>query len=142
MNRMQEQVREFHEKFGHPIGTKPGFGRPNLRSGLIIEEAVETSVGTVGTVETMHLLLTELKKLRESVPKAPDFVEAVDGVCDLLYVTFGAAIEFGLDIQPIFDEVHRSNMAKEGGATRPDGKTLKPPGWTPPRIAEMIAAQS
>ena len=106
MNRMQEQVREFHEKFGHPIGTKPGFGRPNLRSGLIIEEAVETSVGTVGTVETMHLLLAELKKLRESVPKAPDFVEAVDGVCDLLYVTFGAAIEFGLDIQPIFDEVH------------------------------------
>jgi predicted HAD superfamily Cof-like phosphohydrolase len=142
MNAMQRQVLEFHRKFGHPVGAKPGFGRPNLRSGLIIEEAVETSVGTVGTAETLRLLVDEVRKLQDSAPKAPDFVEAVDGICDLLYVTFGAAIEFGLDIEKVFDEVHRSNMAKVGGATRADGKTLKPPGWVAPRIAEKIAEQA
>lgn len=142
MNRMQEQVREFHEKFGHPIGTKPGFGRPELRAKLIIEEAIEAAVGIVGSVAVTALLQEAIFDFDKASPKEPDFVEAIDGIGDSLYVQFGAAIEFGVDMQPIFDEIHRSNMAKEGGATRPDGKTLKPPGWTPPRIAEMIAAQS
>jgi hypothetical protein len=52
----------------------------------------------------------------------------------------GTAVEFGIDIQPFFDEVHRTNMLKVGGTTREDGKTLKPPGWEPPRIREMLEA--
>ena len=142
MNRMQEQVREFHEKFGHPIGTKPRFQRPELRAKLIIEEAIEAAVGMIGSVAVTDLLEKEIFEFAKVPPKKPNFVEAIDGIGDSLYVQFGAAIEFGVNMEPIFDEIHRSNMAKEGGATRPDGKTLKPPGWTPPRIAEMIAAQS
>jgi predicted HAD superfamily Cof-like phosphohydrolase len=99
-------------------------------------------VGMVGMAEAMHILLGELKELREAPPKGPDFVEAIDGIGDSLYVQFGAAIEFGIDMQPIFDEIHRANMAKVGGATRADGKTLKPEGWVAPRIAEKIAEQA
>jgi predicted HAD superfamily Cof-like phosphohydrolase len=29
-------------------------------------------------------------------------------------------------------------MAKAGGPTRADGKKLKPEGWEPPRIKEML----
>ena len=141
VNRMQVQVREFHEKFGHPIGTAPGFQRPELRAKLIIEEAIEAAVGMVGSNAAALLVQEEQFKLTMGAPKAPNFVEAIDGIGDSLYVQFGAAIEFGVNMEPIFDEIHRSNMAKVGGATRPDGKTLKPEGWQPPRIAEMIAAQ-
>ena len=113
MNRFQKQVEEFHRKFGHVIGKTPAISRPELRVKLIKEEAKETC---------------------DAIERG-DLVEAVDGLCDLLYVTLGAAVEFGIDIEPIFDEVHRTNMLKEGGGTRSDGKTLKPPGWVAPDIA-------
>ena len=113
-NQMQIAVEQFHEKFGHVINHKPtiDLARPELRAKLIEEEAKETA----------------------DAIRANDLVEAIDGMCDLLYVVFGTAVEFGIDIQPFFDEVHLSNMAKVGGATREDGKTLKPPDWSPPKI--------
>jgi predicted HAD superfamily Cof-like phosphohydrolase len=119
MNRMQQQVEEFHRAFDHPIGETPAIRRPELRVDLIREEARETI---------------------EAIMRG-DLVEAADGLCDLLYVTIGAAIEFGLDLEPLFDEVHRANMTKIGGAKRADGKTLKPEGWKPPDIAGEIERQ-
>lgn len=140
-NPMQTQVQEFHEKFGHPIGTTPAFSRPELRAKLIIEEAIETAVGMIGSSATIDLLRTELFDLGIKAPKEPNLVEAIDGIGDSLYVQFGAAIEFGVDIQSVFDEIHRANMAKEGGATRPDGKTLKPAGWQAPAILDRLVDQ-
>lgn len=119
MNRMQEQVAEFHRELGHPSGDSPTIRRPGLRAELIREEAKET----VDAIE------------------AGDLVLAVDGLCDLMYVVLGAAVEFGIDLEPVFDEVHRSNLAKKGGTKRADGKTLKPPGWTPPDVAGEIEKQ-
>jgi len=119
MNRMQEQVAAFHQKFGHVIGTSPKISRPELRVSLIKEEAKETC----------------------DAIEAGDLVEAADGICDLLYVVIGTAVEFGIDIEPVFDEVHRSNMAKEGSATRADGKTLKPPGWRKPDVCSELVKQ-
>lgn len=138
-NVMQQAVEEFHRKFGHPIGERPAIQRPELRAKLILEEAIETAVGIIGSTAVAQLLRQALIDFAKEPPKQPDLVEVVDGACDLLYVTFGMGVEFGVDLQPFFDEVHRTNMAKEGGATRPDGKTLKPEGWQPPRIAEMLA---
>lgn len=116
---MQEQIQEFHRKFGHPIGTTPKFSRPELRVKLIKEET---------------------KEICEAL-EAGDMIGVADGIADLLYVAIGTAVEMGIDIEPIFNEVHRANMAKVGGATRADGKTLKPPGWTPPWIAEELEKQ-
>jgi len=118
MNKMQEQVAEFHRKFEHPTHDTPQWSRPEFRAELIHEEAKETC----------------------DALEAGDFVKAIDGMCDLLYVVFGTALEMGFDLQPFFDEVHRTNMLKEGGGKRADGKTLKPPGWEEPRIEEMIRA--
>lgn len=61
-----------------------------------------------------------------------------DALADLLYVTYGLAITYGIDIRPVFEEVHRTNMLKDGGATRADGKILKPEGWQPPDIAGVL----
>lgn len=120
MNKMQEQVEAFHRKFDHVIGTSPQISRPNLRVKLIRSEAKETC----------------------DAIEAGDLVEAIDGICDLLYVAIGTAVEFGIDLEPFFDEVHRSNMAKDGGGKDADGKSLKPPGWTPPDIKGELERQS
>jgi predicted HAD superfamily Cof-like phosphohydrolase len=118
-NPMQASVREWHEKFGVVVGDSVAIRRPSLRAELIREEAAET----VDAIER------------------GDLVEAIDGMCDLLYVVFGTAVEFGVNLAPFFDEVHRTNMLKVGGATRADGKILKPEGWERPHIAQLLAEQ-
>lgn len=116
MNDWQKMVRDFNVKFGATVGDTPAIRDPELRAALIEEEAKET-------IDAI---------------RAGDLVEAIDGICDLIYVAVGAAVAWGVNLEPFMAEVHRSNMAKEGGATRPDGKVLKPSGWQPPQIAELI----
>ena len=64
-----------------------------------------------------------------------DRLAMIDALCDLLYVTLGAAVEMGVELEPFFAEVHAANMKKVGGLIREDGKQLKPANWQPPDIA-------
>ena len=48
---------------------------------------------------------------------------------------------WGVDLDEIFAEVHRANLAKAGGPVRIDGKILKPEGWKPPRVRELLIKQ-
>ena len=118
MHPAQRQVREFHEAFelGAPGSLEAGSFPAELRIRLIEEEASEFAVAA----------------------RAGDVVGVLDALCDLLYVTYGAAVSLGVDIEPFFEEVHRSNMAKVGGTRRPDGKWLKPPDWQPPDLARIL----
>lgn len=134
MNRMQVQVLEFHRELGHKIGVRPAIGDPELRASLILEEARETVEALLGRKVTLMVA--------EERTSEPDLVASIDGICDLLYVLFGAAVTMGFDVEPFFDEVHRSNMAKAGGPVRDDGKRLKPEGWTPPDLAGVLAREA
>lgn len=66
-----------------------------------------------------------------------DLLGCIDALCDLLYVTYGAAVAMGIDLEPFFEEVQRANMEKTNGPKREDGKQLKPEGWQPPNHAEV-----
>ena len=83
------------------------------------------------------LIEEEAREFREAV-EASDAAEMVDALCDLLYVVYGAACQLGVDLDPFFREVHRTNMEKQNGYRRADGKWMKPAGWQPPRIAELL----
>ena len=147
MNDMQREVWKFHDKFGATIGHAPGLRDTRLAALLIMEEAVETCAamgydvkasidfgGELGnpasqtSKEDPAQTVVEFHKTFET----PDFIESIDGICDLIFVALGAAVRFGIDIEPFFNEVSRANLAKEGGTTRADGKVLKPTGWQPP----------
>lgn len=120
--RAQRLVRDFHEKFGLMAAQRPQFpdaATIELRQSLIEEETAE---------------------FRKACT-ARDLVEAADALADLLYVVHGAAVSFGIDLEPIFEEVHRTNMAKSGGPRRGDGKILKPAGWQPPQIRPLLEQQ-
>jgi hypothetical protein len=77
-----------------------------------------------------------------------DMIEVADGIVDDIYVLVGMAIELGLPLHALWNEVQRSNMAKavlqpDGSyrvVRRADGKILKPEGWTPPDIAGVLRA--
>lgn len=130
MHSVQRDVQDFHEALDILVGDTPAIRRPALRASLIMEEAVETVEAITGHTVEWHLT--------DERPATPDLVGAIDGLCDLLAVTYGAAVEFGIDLEPFWDEVHRSNMAKRGGPVREDGKRLKPLGWEPPDIAGLL----
>ncbi len=148
MSYEQEAVEDFHSKFGLRVGYSPQLADLELRAKLIMEEAVET-VAAMGfsvfaTMEqngkpgiAQHQRIASFHKSFDE----PDFAEVIDGLADVLYVVYGAAVTFGIDLGPFFEEVHRSNMAKDGGATRADGKILKPEGWRPPAIAKILDHQ-
>lgn len=112
-------VLEFHERFGVVVG-----GRPEIP-----DEAV------VALRE--KLIEEELGELKAALAEG-DLVETADALADLLYVVYGTAVSFGIDIRPIFDEVHRSNMTKVGGTRRADGKVLKPSTWEAPEIRRIL----
>lgn len=66
------------------------------------------------------------------------WAEAIDAMCDIEVVVHNTSNAMGIDLEPFFDVVHKSNMEKAGGPLREDGKRLKPPGWKPPPIEEML----
>jgi predicted HAD superfamily Cof-like phosphohydrolase len=120
----QRDVLAFHKAFDLYIG-KNGPLRPSdeavaLRTTLIREEAVEL-IQAIGN-GNLSVIAKE--------------------IADLIYVALGTAVSYGIDMGPIFEAVHRSNMAKIGGRKNENGKWIKPEGWTPPDLLAILAAQS
>lgn len=70
-----------------------------------------------------------------------NLAEFVDGAIDSIYVILWTLLKFNVPVQTCFDEVQRSNMAKlhaDGSYLKKDGKVVKPPGWTPPNLHEIL----
>lgn len=131
-NTMQNDVAVFHEKFGHPVGERID-NVPESRRAVRIELIRE---------EFMDELIPAME--------AGDLVETVDAAVDILYVTFGLLVEMGVDAQPLWDEVQRSNMSKLGadgnaiiaGPNDPDGifegRIKKGPHYFRPNLESVL----
>ena len=75
-----------------------------------------------------------------------NLTEFADGIVDSIYVLCQAAYMFDIPLKEAFLEVHRSNMCKVAAdgtiKRRADGKILKPEGWTPPNLWEVLHRHS
>lgn len=135
---METQVRWFMSAMKQTIGARigpPAIHDAELRARLILEEAVETVEAIVGTERAKRLIDGARDSLwrREFAPVAPNLVEAVDGICDLIFVALGSAIAFGVGpLTRYFNFVSDANMTKAHGPVDEHGKKLKPPGFIPP----------
>lgn len=142
MHATQLDVYNFHAAMLLPDGSGP-FTRAELRARLILEEALETIAGLGFEVQASDdiggypVLVAETTVSLRQVTEVNE-LEVIDGLCDLIYVAEGCAVEMGIDLEPHQDEVQRANMAKVGGPVREDGKRLKPEGWTPPDHAPIL----
>ncbi len=62
-------------------------------------------------------------------------------VSDVVYVAYGTALAYGVDLDAVVGEVHRANMTKLGLDGHPavrNGKVVKGPGFRPPDVAAVI----
>lgn len=124
MRKLMDDVAAFHRACDVPVVDRPQIpplARIQLRASLIKEEAKET-------IEAMCF---------------DDIYGIADGLADLIYVAVGTALEYGIPLDRVWDEVQRSNMSKLDPETgkaikRADGKILKGPSFSPPDISGVL----
>ena len=118
-----QQVREFHEAFGVTNQDKPGF--PDFRTRAL----------RIGLIEE------EFDELIQADAEG-DLIGVADALADLAYVVNGMALQYGIDLDACFAEVHASNMSKLGEDGKPiyreDGKVLKGPNYFKPNLAPFV----
>jgi predicted HAD superfamily Cof-like phosphohydrolase len=123
MENAQTMVEAFHRQFDIVIQEAPA----------VVDERTRAL--------RMRLIHEEFEELKEAMAK-DDLAGIAKEMADLLYVVYGTAVSYGIDMNPIFREVHRSNMSKVGGYKREDGKWVKPPTYSPAAIEPILAEQA
>jgi len=103
----------------------------------IVTNSVPTAVGPDTRQLRIRLIQEEFDELREAL-ESDDLPAVAKELADLLYVVYGTAVSYGIDMDPVFREVHRSNMSKVGGHKREDGKWVKPPTYSPALIGPIL----
>jgi predicted HAD superfamily Cof-like phosphohydrolase len=120
-------VAAFHGAFGLPVNKSPGVeidhDLATLRVDLLEEEVSE--------------FVTASQK--------EDLIGIADALADIVYVVYGTALTYGIDLDSVLREVHRSNMSKLGGDGKPllrgDGKVIKSERYFPPDISSVLSTQ-
>ena len=114
-----EKVLEYHKKFDLGIGVRGTLitaERQMLRTRLMMEELAEA-------VEAMQL---------------NDYEHIAKELGDALYTVYGTAAEYGIPMDEVFAEVHRSNMTKED-ALAPGGKVRKGEDYEEADMASVLS---
>ncbi len=122
MNDAQRGVLEFHKQFDIRIATVPTVPDEKTRALRV------------------RLIQEEFDELKEAL-NAKDLPNIAKELADLLYVVYGTAVSCGIDMDPVFQEVQRSNMSKVGGYKREDGKLVKPPTYSPANMGPILEKQ-
>ncbi len=135
------QVYAFHTKMGIPTNSVPRVPddkRVKLRLVLSAEEFFEQLCACFPFNRTLEAaVIDEIRYAKLSV----NLPELVDSWADMNYIHQGSALEFGVDMKPMQRAVQVSNMLKEPGNLRDDGKITKGPNWAPPTIAKLLREQ-
>lgn len=89
----------------------------------------------------------ELSEIRDAVTNR-QFAEVLDGYVDLIYIILGTCHLHGWDFNEAWRRVHEANMKKELASEQNPGKyvgtpghktdIVKPPGWTPPSMQDLV----
>lgn len=123
-SRAAQQVAEFHRAYELPMRTAP-----------------TSDVGPDQTALRLALIEEEVEELRAAA-EAGDLIEIADALADIVYVAYGTAHVYGVDLDAVLTEVHESNMTKLGADGRPvrraDGKVLKGPSYRRPDVAKIL----
>lgn len=124
-SRARGQVGDFHRAYGLPIRSAP-----------------TAAVGPDQVALRQALIEEEVRELADAA-RLGDVVGVADALADIVYVAYGTAHVYGIDLDAVLDEVHSSNMTKLGADGRPvrraDGKVLKGPDYRPPDVRGVLA---
>lgn len=116
-----EKIVKFNKKFGFMVHDTP------------------TMLTRRKLIERANFMQEELNEFIAAVQEN-DLTGVADALVDLVYVAKGTAVQLGLPWQELFNEVHRSNMAKERGVGKRGNLVdlIKPEGWEQPGLYEIL----
>lgn len=124
MNKEYNEVKKFHEAFGHPVAKEPT---------ILSRERAE---------KRYAWMLEEINEFMEAT-KNRDIVEQADAMIDTIYFALGTLVEMGVFPDELFYIVQEANMSKLWSDGRPYyndmGKVIKPQGWQDPHSKLELA---
>lgn len=122
-----QMVREFHETFRLPIGDVPALVTDSLHR------------------QRHQLLLAEVTEVYNAMLQH-DLPGIAQELADCVYVIYGTALVYGIDLDAVLAEVHAANMTKLGADGQPivndAGKVLKGPNYRKPDVAGVLERQT
>lgn len=163
----QKTVKLWNQRAGNECPDKPtipDLATRKICAKLILEEALET-VAALGFIAGDGFDEWEIRAISlEASAFPPNLTEIADGCADLLVVTLGCASRCGIDLEPVFNDVTRSNNSKWWTVFEIDyekfpdysfspigdnlycakdrtGKVRKPASYSPANIAPILEAQ-
>ena len=123
---LETKLRIFHRAFKHPLG----LDYPTSHTIMDSEKKLRRV-----------LIQEEYTELMDAINNGDDD-EVLKELCDLVYVCVGFAVTYGWSFDTAFNRVHQSNMSKldaDGNpAYREDGKVVKPKGYKPPKLLDLV----
>ncbi|WP_072728521.1 hypothetical protein [Paenibacillus sp. NAIST15-1] len=143
-----DKVREFQKAFNCPAPDQPTLlsedqvlNRTSWIGEEIVEILFEHSNNDAEFERFYDYLMdkmfdTFMRQKTEKTRSKNKLMGICDGFIDILYFANGGMVEAGVDPNPLFDIVHKANMAKlwEDGKPKYNdvGKVIKPPHWVAP----------
>jgi len=124
-NILSRDLRLFHSKFGLHYDGPPRFLPEELSKLRIVQ------------------LHEEVNEYEDAV-KNKDLHGQFDALIDMIYFAVGTIGVHGFPFQEGWDRVQAANMAKVRATCAADSKrgsasdVVKPPGWTPPDLSDLI----
>jgi predicted HAD superfamily Cof-like phosphohydrolase len=116
---VSQQVAEFHRNLGYAVRAAPTIE--------ISEDEREFRAAVIDD---------ERQELREAMDEG-DLIAIADALGDSTYVVFGTALSYGIDLEGVIDEIHRSNMTKELPSDV-NGKAFKGERYERPELASVL----
>ena len=117
------KVGTFMKTFGQEVKSKPSFSTDKINK------------------LRLDLIKEELDELKEAMDNK-DLLEVADALTDILYVTYGAGLAFGINLDQCFEEVQNSNMSKLDENAKPiyndAGKVMKGPNYFKPNLSKFV----
>lgn len=144
MQKQLNQVAEFHRKIGEAVAQSPKLLEHDAAIDGDLARALRQIVASFNrcaktTTQLIRRALMAVEELAEWIEahNDDDLSAAADAWADRMYLLLGDAVVTGLPVEPILDEVHRSNMTKVA-ADEQTGKGAKPDSFEPPNLAGIV----
>ena len=132
MSDREQKIIDFNKIAKHPINVKLNLEDLRLSLRLIKEEFIELQEIALDISSNF----TNQKEITTD-----QRINLLKELGDLQYVVSRMAVVFGINLQEVFDRIHKSNMTKvEKGVTRDPttGKILKGPNYKEPNLKDLI----
>jgi len=153
---LHQMVMEFHQQHNFAVGERLDPQGEDLRHSLdaasaLLQDARDELDSTMAgasvkpgeiaapnrrrlALARASLMIEELTELIEALRSGSE-LQLADGLADLMYCVVGTGVAYGIPVELIFQEVHRSNMTKTPGDKH---KVVKGPGYSPPDISGVL----